>query len=145
MAQNAKCRLHCRIDARLNNGFRPISPTSVEKSHPNGAYNRFYLHLNLRPNRCDKGHDQYRQRLAAVVIKKNSNTWYVSICLPDQEKTGHYSRRSRSFASESEAKRFAAAKIAAGVDVSAGTLNPVTPRRTVAPSEIGEWLSEETN
>jgi hypothetical protein len=78
------------------------------------------------------------------VIKKNPNTWYVSIHVPHQEKTGHYSRHSRTFASESEARRFAAVKIAAGVEVSAGTLNPVSPKKVVGPSEIESWLSEET-
>ena len=77
--------------------------------------------------------------------KKIANTWYVSIYIPHQEKTGHYSRRSRSFANESEAKRFAAGKIAAGVEVSAGTLNPFVPKRIVGPSEIEGWLSEETS
>ncbi|MGO8908244.1 MAG: hypothetical protein ACLQDM_02785 [Bradyrhizobium sp.] len=79
------------------------------------------------------------------MIKKNPNTWYVSIYVPRQEKTGHYSRRSRTFASESEAKRFAAIKIAAGAEVSAGTLNPFAPKKIVGPSEIESWLSEETS
>ena len=78
------------------------------------------------------------------MIRKIPNTWYVSICVPHQEKTGYYySRHSQTFASESEAKQFAAAKIAAGVEVTAGTLNPVVPKRIVGPSEIEEWLSEE--
>jgi hypothetical protein len=79
------------------------------------------------------------------VIKKIQNSWYVSTHLPDHEKTGHYSRRSESFSSEAEAKQFAAAKIAAGSEVNAGTLNPVTPKRIVRPSEIEKWLSEKTN
>jgi hypothetical protein len=79
------------------------------------------------------------------VIKKLPNTWYVSICLPDHQKTGHYSRRSQTFSSESEAKQFAATKVAAGTEVSAGTLNPVTPKRIVRPSEIEKWISEKTN
>jgi hypothetical protein len=58
------------------------------------------------------------------------------------EKTGHYSRRTQSFASEAEAKRFAAARIAEGVEVSAGTLNPVSPKRVLGPSEIEQWLAE---
>ena len=77
------------------------------------------------------------------MIKKIPNTWYVSIFIPHQEKTGHYSRRSRTFANESEAKRFAAVKIAEGAEVSAGTLNPVAPKRVVGPSEIESWISEE--
>ena len=100
--------------------------------------------MNRPPNCCDKHHDQHRQGLAVVVIRKIPNIWYVSICVPHQEKTGYYySRHSRTFASESEAKQFAAAKIAAGVEVTAGTLNPVVPKRIVGPSEIEKWLSEE--
>jgi hypothetical protein len=79
------------------------------------------------------------------VIKKIRNTWYVSIYLPDHQKTGHYSRGSKTFASEAEAKQFAAAKMTAGSEVSAGTLNPVTPKRIVRPSEIEKWLSEKTS
>ena len=78
------------------------------------------------------------------MIKINPHIWYVSIYVPHQDKIGHYSRRSRTFASESEAKQFAAAKIAAGADVSAGTLNPFAPKRVIGPSGIESWLSEET-
>jgi hypothetical protein len=77
-----------------------------------------------------------------VAVKQPSNTWYVSIHLPHEEKTGHYSRRSQSFRSESDAKRFAAAKMAEGIEVSAGTINPVMPKRIVGPAEIRRWLSE---
>lgn len=72
-------------------------------------------------------------------------TWYVSIHLPEEEKTGHYSRRSETFVSEAEAKQFAATKFAAGTEISAGTLNPVTPKRIIKPSEIEKWLSEKTS
>jgi hypothetical protein len=79
-----------------------------------------------------------------VVVKKPLNTWYVSAYIPDKEKTGYYSRRSQSFASESDAKKFAAAELAAGVEVNAGTINPVVPKRIVGPSQIRKWLSEKT-
>jgi hypothetical protein len=39
------------------------------------------------------------------VIKKIPHTWFVSIHIPQQKKTGHYARRSRTFASEAEAKQ----------------------------------------
>jgi len=71
-------------------------------------------------------------------------TWYVSIHLPEEQKTGHYCRRSETFVSEAEAKIFAASKIAAGTEISAGTLNPVTPKRIIRSSEIEKWLSEKT-
>ena len=76
------------------------------------------------------------------MTKKNQNCWYVSIHLPEEQKTGHYSRRSETFPSEAEAKAFAAGKIAAGTEISAGTLNPVTPKRIIKPSEIEKWLAE---
>ena len=78
-------------------------------------------------------------------MAKKSSTWYVSIHLPEAQKTGHYSRRSETFASEAEAKLFAASKIAVGTEISAGTLNPVTPKRIIKPSEIEKWLSEKSN
>jgi hypothetical protein len=74
------------------------------------------------------------------VANKIPNTWYVAISIP--QKTGNYSRRSRTFASESDAKLYAAAKIAEGVELSAGTLNPVVPKRTIGPLQIEQWLSE---
>ena len=77
-----------------------------------------------------------------MAIKQVSNTWYVSIHLPHQEKTRHYSRRSHTFTSEAEARKFAAARIAEGIEVSAGTINPVVPKRIVGPAEIKQWLSE---
>jgi hypothetical protein len=77
-----------------------------------------------------------------VVVKKPLNTGYVSAYIPDKEKTGYYSRRSQSFTTESDAKKFAAAELAAGVEVSAGTINPVVPKRIIAPSQIRKWLSE---
>jgi len=77
-----------------------------------------------------------------VVDRKIQNTWYVSVNIPPQEKTGHYSRRAEAFASEADAKKFAIAQIAAGVEVSAGTINPFAPKRVVGPSQIGQWLTE---
>ena len=79
------------------------------------------------------------------MAKKSPNTWYVVISIPHKEKTGHDIRRSRTFASEADAKRFAAARMAEGVELSAGTLNPVVPKRVIAPSQIEAWLAEDAN
>jgi hypothetical protein len=99
--------------------------------------------MNWRPYRRDKDHDQCRSgRQQRVVVKKPLNTWYVSAYIPDKDKTGYYSRRSQSFTSESEAKKFAAAEVSAGIEVSAGTINPVMPKRIVGPTQIRKWLSE---
>jgi len=81
----------------------------------------------------------------SLVVKNDRKTWYVSILVPGSEKTGHYPRRSATFATESEAKKFAASKTAAGAEVSAGTLNPIMPKRAIKSSEIEKWLSEKIN
>ena len=79
-----------------------------------------------------------------MVIKKLPNTWYVSVYIPHKEKTGHHSRRSQAF-ERGDAKKFAATQIAAGIEVSAGTINPVMPKRIVGPSQIKKWLFERSN
>jgi hypothetical protein len=99
--------------------------------------------MNASPRRCDKDPTIPVGRSRCVAVKQVSNTWYVSIQLPHREKTGHYSRRSHAFACESDARKFAAAKTAEGIEVSAGTINPVVPKRIVEPGEIKQWLSEE--
>jgi hypothetical protein len=33
--------------------------------------------------------------------------------------------------------------MAEGVEVSAGTINPVVPKRIVGPAEVKQWLSED--
>jgi hypothetical protein len=78
-----------------------------------------------------------------VVAKKIPNTWYVSIYVPREDTSGHYSRRSRTFTSEDDAKQFARTRLAEGVEVSAGTLNPVRPKRIIGPLQIERWLTEQ--
>jgi hypothetical protein len=46
------------------------------------------------------------------------------------------------FRSELEAKKFARAKLVDTLNVSAGTLNPHLPKRTIAAAQILEWLEE---
>jgi hypothetical protein len=82
------------------------------------------------------------QEKQCAVANKIPSTWYVAISIPRKEKTENYFRRSRTFASESDAKRFAEAMIAKGVELSAGTLNPVVPKRTIGPLQIEQWLAE---
>jgi len=98
--------------------------------------------MNPRPKRRDKARCGIDRDWQRCVNKRILKTWYVSTQVPNPEKTGHYARRSHSFSSEAAAKQFAAARIAAGLEVSAGTLNPVLPKRVVGPSEIRAWLSE---
>jgi hypothetical protein len=80
-----------------------------------------------------------------VLAEKIPNTWYVSVHVPREDTPGHYSRRSQTFTSEEDAKQFAAARLAEGIEVSAGTLNPVSPKRIIGPSQIEEWLEEKNS
>jgi hypothetical protein len=80
-----------------------------------------------------------------VLAEKIPNTWYVSVHVPREDTQGHYSRRSQTFTSEEDAKQFAATRLAEGVEVSAGTLNPVSPKRIIGPSQIEEWLEEKNS
>jgi hypothetical protein len=51
-------------------------------------------------------------------------------------------RATETFRSELEAKKFARAKLVDTLNVSAGTLNPHLPKRTIAAAQILEWLEE---
>ena len=73
---------------------------------------------------------------------RSKNTWDVSFeprKLPG--KRGHYRATERS-PNEFEAKKFAKAKLADTTNVSAGTLNPHLPKRTIASTQIVQWLLE---
>jgi hypothetical protein len=72
---------------------------------------------------------------------RSQDTWYVSFELPPAVKRGH-GRATETFPNEREAKKFARAKLVDTINVSAGTLNPHLPKRTIASAQILEWLKE---
>ena len=53
-----------------------------------------------------------------------------------------HARATETFRNEREAKKFARAKLAETQNVSAGTLNPYLPKRTIASAHMLEWLEE---
>lgn len=70
---------------------------------------------------------------------ESRKTWYVSFVLPKSKKRAaarHAPRQSETFLTEDEAKAFACQKYKQGLVVSAGTLNPHLPRRTIPPTVI---------
>ena len=75
------------------------------------------------------------------MANRSQDTWYVSFELPPPEKRGH-GRATETFPNEREAKKFARAKLVDTINVSAGTLNPHLPKRTIASAQILEWLKE---
>jgi hypothetical protein len=51
-------------------------------------------------------------------------------------------RVTKAFRSERDAKAFARTKLAEGLNVIAGTLNPHLPKRTIASTQLRGWLNE---
>jgi hypothetical protein len=75
------------------------------------------------------------------MTNKSQGTWYVSFEVPRGTRKKH-ARATETFHSELKAKKFARAKLAEALNVSAGTLNPHLPKRTIAPTQMLEWLEE---
>jgi hypothetical protein len=74
------------------------------------------------------------------MANKSKGTWYVSFELPPGKR--NHVRMAETFPNEREAKQFARAKLVDTPNVSAGTLNPHLPKRTVAATQMLEWLEE---
>jgi hypothetical protein len=75
------------------------------------------------------------------MANKSQGTWYVSFEVRQWEKR-EYARATESFPNEREAKKFASAKLAETQHVTAGTLNPHLPKRTISSAKMLEWLKE---
>jgi hypothetical protein len=71
---------------------------------------------------------------------KSRGTWYVAFELRRGKRA--HSRATETFPNEREAKKFARAKLVDTPNVSAGTLNPHLPKRTIAATQMLEWLEE---
>jgi hypothetical protein len=73
--------------------------------------------------------------------------WYVSYRSNIMPKHEHEERRSvratRKFKAEAEAKQFAQEIIEQGWSAIAGTLNPHTPKKTIASTRILDWIAGE--
>ena len=71
--------------------------------------------------------------------------WYVSYRSNIMPKRDHEERRSvratLKFKAEAEAKQFAQEIIEKGWSAIAGTLNPHTPKKTVASTRILDWIA----
>jgi hypothetical protein len=75
--------------------------------------------------------------------KRSKGTWYSFE--PKKRSSGkhrHHPRVTEPFRNEQEAKAFAKTKLAEGLNVSAGTLNPHQPKRTIAAAVMVDWVNE---
>lgn len=73
--------------------------------------------------------------------KPLGKSWYVSFRRPD-DASGPYVRTAVGFETEADAKLFAAARLAEGCDVTAGTINPHRPKKIVSLDQISGWLGD---
>ncbi|WP_420970918.1 hypothetical protein [Bradyrhizobium sp. B120] len=76
-------------------------------------------------------------------MKTDKAIWYVSFAVRSPD-AGHHrcARQTRTFTTEQAAKAFARTLLDQTQDVSAGTINPHTPRRVIAPAAITAWAGE---
>jgi hypothetical protein len=74
------------------------------------------------------------------MANKPQGTWYVSFELRPAKRA--HARATETFPNEREAKKFAKAKLVDMPNVTAGTINPHLPKRTIAATQILEWLEE---
>jgi hypothetical protein len=76
------------------------------------------------------------------MANKSQGTWYVAFEQQTRKRGDTRARATETFPNEREAKKFARAKLVETQKVSAGTLNPHLPKRTIAPAQMLEWLGE---
>lgn len=76
---------------------------------------------------------------------EDPDIWYVSYRTNITPKRNNGERRSaratRKFKAEADAKEFAQKMIEDGWSVIAGTLNPHAPKKTVASTQILDWIA----
>jgi hypothetical protein len=75
-----------------------------------------------------------------LMANKSQGTWYVSFDVPRRKHS--FARTTETFPNERAAKEFARAKLVDTPNITAGTLNPHLPKRTIAATQILEWLEE---
>jgi hypothetical protein len=69
-------------------------------------------------------------------------TWFVTYQPVGRVSGKGYSRVSKQFANEQDAKAFAEDRLTEGSEIRAGTLNPHSPKRFIGSARILDWLNE---
>jgi hypothetical protein len=74
----------------------------------------------------------------------SDNPWFVTYQpIGPSRGRGEYRRLSETFSTELDAKKFAKARVADARSITAGTINPYLPKRTIGSAQIPDWLNEE--
>jgi hypothetical protein len=70
------------------------------------------------------------------------NRWYVSYTAQSDRSPRRYARVTKTFDSEERAKLFVRGITADNLRLTAGTINPHSPKRIVSTTEISNWVGE---
>ena len=68
--------------------------------------------------------------------------WFVTYQPVGRVSRNGYSRSSKQFANEQDAKAFAKDRFTEGSEITAGTLNPHSPKRFIGSAQILDWLND---
>jgi hypothetical protein len=70
------------------------------------------------------------------------NRWYVSYTVKSDHGPRRYARVTKTFDTEEHAKLFAREITADNQRITAGTINPHSPKRIVSATEISTWVGD---
>jgi hypothetical protein len=68
------------------------------------------------------------------------NSWYVSYTVKTDRSPRRYARRTRTFDTEEHAKPFVREIADSNLRITAGTINPHSPKRIISTTKMGTWL-----
>ena len=68
------------------------------------------------------------------------NSWYVSYSVKSERGPRRCVRKTETFDSEERAKLFAREIAAGNQRITAGTINPHSPKRVISTTKMGTWL-----
>jgi hypothetical protein len=69
-----------------------------------------------------------------------SNRWYVSYTVKSDRGPRRHTRRTKTFDTEEHAKLFVRELAAGNQRITAGTINPHSPKKVIAATEVAAWL-----
>jgi hypothetical protein len=69
-----------------------------------------------------------------------SNRWYVSYTVKSDRGPRRHTRRTKTFDTEEHAKLFVRELAAGNQRITAGTINPHSPKKVIAATKVAAWL-----
>jgi hypothetical protein len=73
---------------------------------------------------------------------RGQNRWYVSYTVKSDHGPRRYARVTKTFDTEEHAKLFVKEIAADNQRITAGTINPYSPKRIVSATELSTWVGD---